>query len=307
MNQLWENAQHIFISGGTGTLGKALLKHLAPKPITVYSRDEIRQNALKALYPNVFFVVGDVADYAGVYRAMRGSDLVIHAAAFKHVPSGERNARALIQSNVAGSENVLQAALELGVKRVIGISTDKAAAPINAYGATKLLMEKSFQAAAAAHPFPHISLVRYGNVLNSTGSVIEVWRKMKADQGFVNATAPDMTRFWLDTNQAIRTIEATAHADSGEIVIPKLRSTSMAHLAKIVLPDTDIRYQGFRAGEKLHETLFTEYEAAFIYRQDEDFFYLSPMFRSGVGLTTTPYTSANAPRFTTAELSELIK
>ena len=256
---------NILITGGTGTLGKALLTRAQredwPCRITVYSRDEMKQQALKAQFPRAHWAIGDVADYDTLERVMVGHELVIHAAAFKHIPAGETNVEAMLLSNLIGAQNVARAAVRVGARRVVGLSTDKACHPVNAYGASKMLMERIFQEwNTAATQF---TLTRYGNVLSSTGSVVPVWRAMLERDGKVTATDPDMTRFWLTATMAVTLVEEAAHEPGGTILIPKLPGLSMSQFASYVLPQAKFEYTGLRPGEKRHEELLTREEAPF--------------------------------------------
>lgn len=270
----------ILLTGGTGTLGTAIIaratKENWPCEITVFSRDEIKQQKLKREYPHVRLVLGDVADYDALEKAMLGHDSVWHLAAFKHIPAAERDPLACFQSNVIGSLNVAKAVMQTQVKQVIGISTDKACHPVNFYGTTKMQMERIFQD-YAKHEIVKFNLTRYGNVLGSTGSVIVDWRRKLKEQGYVNATSPDMTRFWLTVEQAVDLILDNVNDPNGAIRIPMLKGLSMARMEDYVLPENaHIVHDGLRPGEKRHEELLSaeerDYTSVF-----SDYFLLWPV------------------------------
>ncbi len=256
----------VLITGGSGSLGRALLERADrerwPAQLVVYSRDEVKQAALRERHPGVRFLLGDVRDAEALETAMRGIDIVIHAAAYKRVPEAERETMACVGANVIGSMNVVREALRAGVPRTIGISTDKACAPINAYGQSKALMERLFQ--SAARPVgPAFTLVRYGNVLASTGSVIPALRAQAAKGLPITITDPTMTRFWITLDDAVDLILAALDLPSGSILIPKSRSSTMGVMAEAVAPDHPTVVTGFRAGEKRHEQLLNAHEAPY--------------------------------------------
>lgn len=259
----------LLLTGGTGTLGTAIIARSAkenwPCEITVFSRDEIKQQKLKREYPHVRLVLGDVADYDALEKAMLGHDSVWHLAAFKHIPAAERDPLACFQSNVIGSLNVAKAAMQTQIKQVIGISTDKACHPVNFYGTTKMQMERIFQD-YAKHEIVKFNLTRYGNVLGSTGSVIVDWRRKLKEQGYVNATSPDMTRFWLTVEEAVDLILASIDEPNATVLIPKLKGLSMVKMEEYVLPLTaHITHEGLRPGEKRDEELLSREEAPYAY------------------------------------------
>ena len=257
---------NILLTGGTGSLGTAILKRALSEQwdcaITVYTRDEMKQQALARELgpaPNVRYAIGDIADYDTLERVMVGHDTVLHAAAFKHIPAGELNVGAMLQTNLVGSQNVITAALRTRVSRVLGISTDKACAPVNAYGASKMLMERAFQEANQAG-LTAFHLVRYGNVLDSTGSVLPLWKKQIARGEPITVTDPHMTRFWLGIDRAVQLVLDALRVAPGNILIPQLRGLSMARFAEFVFPDAPVKTIGLRPGEKLHECLLTREE-----------------------------------------------
>lgn len=277
----------VFMTGGAGFLGRGILRWAASAHpdvhFTIFSRDEAKHSPVRQEFPQHNFVVGDVCDKARVTLAMAGHDTVIHAAAFKYVPQAEVNVSEAINVNVTGSRNVAEAALMLGVKKVIGISTDKACQPVNVYGLTKLLMERLFQEADTVSKFTNFNLVRYGNVLSSTGSVIPLFRQ-QARAGRITITNPRMTRFWLGIHEAVNLIDlALQEIRGGTILIPRLQTAEMETVAIAckwleVGPDAEtvIEEIGQRFGEKVHEQLLTEVEAVYAEQYNAHIFRLYP-------------------------------
>lgn len=266
------NDQVILITGGTGSFGKAFIKRLyedyKPKKVIVFSRDEFKQSQLASEYTStdfpIRFFVGDVRDKDRLYRAFDGVDLVIHAAALKQVPSCEYNPFEAIKTNILGASNVVEAAIDRGVRKVVALSTDKAVTPINLYGATKLAMERLFVSANAYSGGKNtsFSLVRYGNVVGSRGSVIpifaQIWQKK---QRVYPITHPDMTRFWITLDNAVDlVITALLSQRRGCIFVPKIPSMKIIDLVKVFDTKAEIDYIGIRPGEKIHEMLISEYE-----------------------------------------------
>lgn len=257
----------VFLTGGTGSLGHALLDFFAKdmvEEVTVYSRDEIKQGEMKRLFPDARYLLGDVRDYDRLLMAMRGHDCVIHAAAYKQVPSAEANVNEAIATNIMGSLNVARAAIHNNVEYVVGVSTDKACQPINAYGETKALMEKLFQQADTWGD-TIFNCVRYGNVLGSRGSVVPLFRKQLMAQ-YITITDPAMTRFWMTLDQAVDLVWAACDSGDdirdGAILVPECPASNMFTLLKAValsagrqLEDEWIHTIGARPGEKLHEQL----------------------------------------------------
>ena len=260
---------NIFITGGAGFLGRALIKHYYGNAgLTIYSRDEAKQTIIRQHYPDCRFILGDIRDYGRLELAMGGQDIVIHAAAMKYVPQAETNVSEAIAVNVDGSRNVARAAMRNNVERVIGISTDKACNPINVYGLTKLIMERIFQE-YAQFTKTKFNLVRYGNVIGSTGSVIPLFQRQARENKVITLTDPHMTRFWLsETNAVNLVLRALQETESGTILIPRLSSCDMKTMAKAVaysewLNDFDkveLRTIGVRFGEKSHEKLLASSE-----------------------------------------------
>ncbi len=262
--------RNILITGGTGSFGKKfvemVLKLGPPKRLVVYSRDEYKQSQMQAQFHHgsIRYFIGDVRDGQRLERAMHGIDTVVHAAALKQVPAIEYNPFEAVKTNIMGAENVINAAINCGVEKVIALSSDKAVNPINMYGATKLCADKMFVAGNnyAAATRTRFSVVRYGNVIGSRGSVVEVFRKMKMD-GEVTVTDKRMTRFWITLEQGVKfVLDALEEMRGGEIFIPKIPSMKIMDLVKAVAPESRVRYIGIRPGEKLHEVLLTEDDAA---------------------------------------------
>ncbi len=259
----------LLITGGTGSLGKALTSYIYEKypdvkRLVIFSRDEQKQFQMAQDYPNdrypsIRFFIGDVRDRDRLVRAMRGIDYVIHAAAMKHVPIAEYNPDECIATNIGGAQNVVHACLETGVQSVVALSTDKACAPINLYGATKLTSDKLFVAAnniKGTNPIT-FSVVRYGNVMGSNGSVIPFFIKKKKE-GRLPITDPNMTRFNISLRQGVEMVmHALEHAWGGEIFVPKIPSYHITDVATAICPDCEQVVVGIRPGEKVHEEMIT--------------------------------------------------
>jgi UDP-N-acetylglucosamine 4,6-dehydratase len=261
----WQN-QSILLTGGTGSFGKhfckVMLEKYHPKVIRIYSRDELKQHEMRQTFGEdvIRYFIGDVRDGDRLKRAMEGIDIVIHAAALKQVPSCEYNPFEAVKTNIYGAQNVIDAAIDTGVKKVVALSTDKAVNPVNLYGATKLCSDKIFiQGNAYSGPRgTHFSCVRYGNVIGSRGSVIPLFREQKKT-GKITITDERMTRFWLTLDQAVElVVNALCHMQGGEIFVPKIPSMKIMDLAKAIAPQCDIEVIGIRPGEKIHEALITE-------------------------------------------------
>jgi len=260
----------VLVTGGTGSFGKkfieTLLKEYNPAKVIVFSRDELKQHEMRVSgfnQPNIRYFIGDVRDRERMYRAMHGVDIVIHAAALKQVPACEYNPMEAIKTNILGSSNVVDAALENGVSKVLALSTDKAVNPVNLYGATKLAAEKLMiqSNAYAGGRATRISCVRYGNVVGSRGSVVPLFLKQR-ETGKVTITDERMTRFWISLEQGVRfVIRCVEQMEGGEVFVPKIPSMTMLDLAKAMAPEAQIEIIGIRPGEKLHEVLISEDEA----------------------------------------------
>lgn len=259
------NDKSILITGGTGSFGKKYVKSILdryqPKKLIIYSRDELKQYEMQQSFnaPCMRYFIGDVRDKERLVQAMRGVDFVIHAAALKQVPAAEYNPMECIKTNVHGAENVIHAALENDVERVIALSTDKAANPINLYGATKLASDKLFVAAnnmAGGHR-TQFAVVRYGNVVGSRGSVVPFFEKLISDGcTYLPVTDPRMTRFWITLQQGVDfVLKNFERMYGGEIFVPKIPSVRITDLASAMAPHLEQRIIGIRPGEKLHEIM----------------------------------------------------
>ena len=264
------NGASILITGGTGSFGKAFVKTVLDRfpgvrRLVIYSRDELKQYEMAQLYPKerypqVRFFIGDVRDEKRLWRAMEGIDIVVHAAALKHVPVCEYNPFEAVKTNVLGAQNVIDACMDRGVKRVVALSTDKAAAPINLYGATKLTSDKMFTAANNFRGFHDIrfSVVRYGNVMGSRGSVIPFFLQQAAT-GVLPITDERMTRFNITLDEGVALVMyALEHMWGGELYVPKIPSYRITDVADAVCPSCRREIVGIRPGEKLHEEMITE-------------------------------------------------
>ncbi len=271
------NNKSILITGGTGSLGKALTRRIFEtypdvKRLVVFSRDEQKQFVMaqeypKDAYPAIRFFIGDVRDKERLLRAFKGVDYVIHAAAMKHVHLAEYNPSECIKTNVNGAENVIHAALETSVTNVVALSTDKACAPINLYGATKLTSDKLFVAANNIKGRSDIkfSVVRYGNVMGSNGSVIPFFIE-KRKEGFLPITDPNMTRFNISLDGGVdMVLHALENAWGGEIFVPKIASYKIGDVAEAVAPGIEQRVIGMRPGEKIHEEMITHSDSFYTY------------------------------------------
>lgn len=265
----WKN-QVVLVTGGTGSFGKKftriLLDEYQPKKVIIFSRDELKQHEMQVggyNDPCLRYFIGDIRDRERLVRAMHGVDIVVHAAALKQVPACEYNPMEAIKTNIMGTANVVEAALDAGVKKVLTVSTDKAVSPANLYGATKLAAEKlTIQSNAyAAGSATRYSCVRYGNVVGSRGSVVPLFLKQRSN-GKVTITDDRITRFWLSLEQGVRfVIECIEQMEGGEVFVPKIPSTKVVDLARAIAPNAEINIIGIRPGEKLHEVLISEDEA----------------------------------------------
>lgn len=303
----------IFCTGGAGTLGRAIARRRKAEGwagrFTVYSRDEHKHAYMRQFFPDVNFIQGDIRNLETLKMAMVGHDLVIHAGAVKVIPVSEFQSLDTIDVNVYGSQNVCIAARETGVEHVLGISTDKACHACNAYGASKYLMEKVFQEYARVNDHKtQFHLVRYGNVLESTGSVVEAWKKALYNGEAVKITDPDMTRFWLSPSQAVDYVIFSLELLSGQIYIPKMPSLSIGKLLEYVAEDRPYQVQRvpLRPGEKLHETLLTCEEGWYAERDGAPYFELFPTTTPRKAYPVPPYSSDMAPELTRQELQELL-
>lgn len=262
----------ILVTGGTGSFGRKfteiLLRDYSPRRLVIFSRGELKQHEMRQKFPDtgsspVRYFIGDVRDRERLHRAFNGVDVVIHAAALKQVPACEYNPFEAVQTNIIGARNVIDAAIDHGVEKVMAISTDKAVNPINLYGATKLCAEKMFiqgnsYSGAEGTKF---SVCRYGNVIGSRGSVIPLFAKQR-ECGTITITDPRMTRFWITLDQGVNFVsKSTGLMKGGEIFVPKIPSARLTDLAEAIAPGCNIKKIGIRSGEKLHEVLMSEDEA----------------------------------------------
>ncbi len=265
----WKS-KSVLVTGGTGSFGRkfaqVMLADHKPAKLIVFSRDELKQHEMREAGfddPSMRYFIGDVRDRMRLRRAMQGVDVVVHAAALKQVLAAEYNPIEAIMTNIMGARNVIEAALDMEVNRVMAMSTDKAVNPINMYGATKLAAEKLFvqSNAYAGGTDTRFSCVRYGNVVGSRGSVIPVFQRQR-DDGRVTITDERMTRFWLSIDQGVRfTIRCIEQMEGGEVFVPKIPSMRVADVAQAIAPNAEVEIIGIRPGEKLHEVLVSEDEA----------------------------------------------
>lgn len=272
MKQLDWTQSSVLITGGTGSFGKKfveiVLREKQPKRLIVFSRDELKQNEMRKAFPDsdtspVRYFIGDVRDRDRLYRALHGVNVVVHAAAMKQVPACEYNPFEAVQTNILGAKNVIDAAIDNGVQRVLGLSTDKAVNPVNLYGATKLVAEKLFIQgnAYAGGRETRFTCVRYGNVVGSRGSVVPLFLEQRRE-GRITITDPQMTRFWITLEQGVRfVIRCLELMKGGEIFVPKLPSMRLADLADVLAPGCKREIIGMRPGEKLHEVLISADES----------------------------------------------
>jgi UDP-N-acetylglucosamine 4,6-dehydratase len=274
----------ILVTGGTGSFGKkfmeVVLREHKPRRLIVYSRDELKQHEMRTGgydHPSLRYFLGDVRDVDRLRRAMNGVDVVVHAAALKQVPACEYNPFEAIMTNVMGGKNLIDAALDAGVKKVISLSTDKAVNPANLYGATKLCAEKLFvqsNAYSGTHG-TRFSCVRYGNVVGSRGSVIPLFLKQRKT-GTVTVTDPRMTRFWITLEQGVKfVVRCIELMHGGEVFVPKIPSMNIMDLVNVIAPECAVREVGIRPGEKLHEVLISEDEARYAV-ETEDMYVIQP-------------------------------
>ncbi|PIQ96715.1 MAG: UDP-N-acetylglucosamine 4,6-dehydratase (inverting) [Nitrospinae bacterium CG11_big_fil_rev_8_21_14_0_20_56_8] len=286
MNELkrdWSK-KTILVTGGSGSFGQEFVSHLQnnhpPKKLIIFSRDEQKQFDMAKLFAqeNIKFVLGDIRDKDCLKRACRGVDIIVHAAAIKHVSSAEYNPFEAVKTNVLGAQNIIDAAVEEGVEKVVALSTDKAVNPVNLYGATKLCADKIFIAGNAyAERVTQFSVVRYGNVIGSRGSVVTIFIE-KRKSGVLPVTHEKMTRFWITLRQSVDfVLKSIKQMQGGEIFVPKIPSMKVVDLAQAFAPECKIEIIGVRPGEKLHEVLLSEYDSRNAF-EFEDYFVIVPDF-----------------------------
>ena len=320
------NNASIMITGGTGSFGKrytkTLLERYKPKRIIIYSRDELKQFEMQQEFndPCMRYFIGDVRDCERLKQAMRGVDYVIHAAELKQVPAAEYNPMECIKTNIHGAENVIKAAIEVGVKRIIALSTDKAANPINLYGATKLASDKLFVAAnnMVGEQDTRFSVVRYGNVVGTRGSVVPFFEKLIKDKtDHLPITHPEMTRFWITLQEGVDfVLKNFERMLGGEIFIPKIPSMRVVDLATSMAPELEQREVGIRPGEKIHEIMCPQDDSHLTLEFDDHFVIIPSIHYSTAGNRFTPnkigeegepvkqgyeYNSGTNPEFLTVE------
>lgn len=313
----------VLVTGGTGSFGKKFVLKaltLGVKKIIVFSRDELKQYEMKQEFKDerIRFFIGDVRDKERLYRAFDGVDIVIHAAAMKHVDACEYNPFEAVKTNIHGAQNIIDAAIDKGVEKVIALSTDKACSPINLYGATKLASDKLFIAANAYVGGKHtkFSVVRYGNVVGSRGSVVPFFKKMR-ETGVLPVTDERMTRFWITLEHGVQfVIDNLSRMHGGELFVPKIPSMKVTDLAKAIGPECEIRIVGIRPGEKLHEAMITEDDARHTIEFD-DYYVIQPEFNwwsvdYGNGSKPLPevfhyVSNENTKWLSVEELRELVK
>jgi len=319
----WQE-QVVLVTGGTGSFGKkfaeVMLRDYHPQKLIIFSRDELKQHDMRAAgfdHPSLRYFIGDVRDAQRLQRAFSGVTVVVHAAALKQVPACEYNPFEAVQTNIMGGRNVIDAAIDQGVHRVLALSTDKAVNPINLYGATKLCAEKMFvQANAyAGAQDTRFSCARYGNVVGSRGSVIPVFMEQRK-RGRITLTDSRMTRFWITLEHGVRfVVSSIEQMHGGEIFVPKIPSMRLTDMAETIAPGCEVECIGIRPGEKLHEVLVSEDEARNALETD-DMYVIQPAHawwhrENWAGGRTLAegfsYTSDNNPHWLThRELQELI-
>ncbi len=316
--------QVVLVTGGTGSFGRKfvelMLREYRPQKLIIFSRDELKQHDMRASgfdHPSLRYFIGDVRDPQRLERAFSGVTVVVHAAALKQVPACEYNPFEAIQTNIIGGRNVIDAAINRGVRRILALSTDKAVNPINLYGATKLCAEKMFVQANAYSGAQNtrFSCARYGNVLGSRGSVIPVFKEQRK-RGRITITDSRMTRFWITIEQGVRlVVRCIEQMHGGEIFVPKIPSMKLVEMAEAIAPGCDVEAIGIRPGEKLHEVLLSEDEARHALEMDDMYVIqpAHPWWRKENWKQARPlpdgfrYTSDNNPQWLSAEaLYELV-
>ena len=323
------NGKSILITGGTGSFGKKcteiILQNYKPEKLIIFSRDELKQFEMSQVfsekdYPCLRYFIGDVRDKDRLYRAFYGVDYVIHAAALKQVPAAERNPFEVIKTNIIGAENIVNAAIDCNVKKIIALSTDKAANPVNLYGATKLCSDKLFIAGNSYSGYhrTRFSVVRYGNVVGSRGSVMPFFKKMR-ETGTLPITDARMTRFWITIEHGVKfVLRCLELMHCGELFVPKIPSMNIIDMARAIAPECKHNIIGIRPGEKLHEVMITDDDARHTL-EFGDYYVVEPEFdwwsnekHIANGAKQVPegfrYASNTNNRWLTAEeLKELIK
>jgi FlaA1/EpsC-like NDP-sugar epimerase len=299
-------AGQVFVTGGAGFLGRSLLRRAFeaswPCQFTVFGRDEEKLTQAKYRWPDINIVIGDVRDYRHLLNAMRGHETVIHAAAIKFIPEAEHNVFETVKTNVEGSRNVANAAREIGVKQVIGISTDKACLPVNTYGMTKALMERMF-AEANNWGSTRFVIARYGNVVGSTGSIVPVFQRQLAETGHVKVTDPNMTRFWLSPDEAIDLILLALGQSKtypGCVFVPRCPAMRIGDLAAALSNGVPSDIIGSRPGEKVHEDLIHSQESIRVLDRG-DYFIVYPAVSANIQGRSWTYSSHTPAGWVTPE------
>lgn len=298
----------VLITGGAGTLGKAIVERANSESwdctFTILSRDPIKHQQLKREYPECNFVLADIRDYDRLHTAFLGHDIVIHAAAQKHVVEAENNPADCFSTNITGSQNVCMAAYFAGVSQVALISTDKACYPINAYGTSKKAMEyigREWNKIADGLTTYHIC--RYGNVLGSNGSVLQVWNSQLAQGKKPTITSPHMTRFWMTEDDAVDTVLFSLESEPGVTTVPLVKGLSMGDFARYLLGDVELDSIGLRPGEKVHECLITTHEPHTVKTRYGKMY---AIIGAEDDITNTPYMSNSCEQLTADELREMV-
>lgn len=279
----------VLVTGGTGSFGRRFVERAlasGARKVIVFSRDELKQSQMQQELPGngrLRFFLGNVRDRDRCYRALDGVDLVVHAAALKQIPTAEYNPFEVVKTNILGAQNIIDAAIDCGVERVVALSTDKASSPVNLYGASKLVSDKLFAAGevyVGDRP-TRFAVVRYGNVLGSRGSVVPLFQEA-ARRGVVHVTDPAMTRFWITLDQAVDLVlQAFATMEGGEIFVPRIPSMRLVDMAKALAPDAEVRVVGVRPGEKLHEEMISADDARRTFDRGDHFVIVPDLEREG--------------------------
>lgn len=308
------SGKRVLLTGGTGSLGKAILARAEREQwnteFVIFSRDETKQAHVKNKYPRYQYILGDVAKYRDVKRAMQNIDTVIHLAAYKQVPSAQNNVPATIETNIIGSQNIADVAIEEGVAHVVATSTDKACQPANLYGVSKAAMESIFQHANKAE-VAQFHLTRYGNVISSSESVIPFFRQQRAKGQALTVTNRTMTRFWLTLNQSIDLILSALGYDPGVIVVPKAPAMSVWHLAELLANEgpmpSEVVETSIRPGEKIHEAMVESAESFHTRELANHFLIYPPTGKYYNSEAPFTYTSDKAPTLTDEQFWIMLK
>jgi len=299
----------LILTGGAGTLGTAIIRRATEEKwdckITVFSTDALKHIKLKAKYPHVQCVVGDIRDSNVLLNAMTGKDYCLHLAAVKHIDVSEYNSIDTYEINVGGSLNVCAVAMQLGIPHVLGISTDKAIHPANCYGATKMIMERVFQEYSRLDIPTQYNLVRYGNVIESNGSVVQRWKQAISRGEKIRITDPSMSRFWLNPSMAVDYVLAALDCPSGCVYIPKMSALSIGKLMQYTVGDVPFERIPIRPGEKKDESLLSVEEGWYAL-ESPNAFLLAPTTSQRLTTAVPPYSSDIAPELTRDELLQLL-